>query len=239
MGAGAAGAAKHRDAAGAIEQLRQGVEVLIIRPDDRFARGDPLRRLGVGGLERNITRDHHDRDTAIGNRPPDRLLEDPRHLVGVGYEFDVVAAFPEQNFRMRGLKIGTADFRARDVCRDREDGYPAAMAVEEPVDQMEIPGPAAPRADRQLTGQMRLGPGRKRRGFLVPHMDPLNFFLPAQGVGEAVQRVADHAIDATNADGMESLGHQLRNGLCHSICSCSHMENGLGRDFITSRSGWR
>jgi hypothetical protein len=58
-------------------------------------------------------------------------------------------------------------------------------------------------------------------------MHPLNFFLSAQGVGESVERVTDHAIDTAHPDGMERFGHEVSNGMRHSMCS-SDSRNTLG-----------
>ncbi len=48
------------------------------------------------------------------------------------------------------------------------------MAVEEPVDQVEVAGPTAAGADGQRAGEMRFGAGSEGRGFLVPHVDPVD-----------------------------------------------------------------
>jgi hypothetical protein len=81
---------------------------------------------------------------------------------------------------MGRLKIGAADLRARDVRRDRQHRHARPVAVEEAVDQVEITGTATARADRELSGEMRLGAGREGRGLLVAHVHPLDFLLPAQ-----------------------------------------------------------
>ena len=74
-------------------------------------------------------------------------------------------------------------------------GHARAVAVEQAVDEMQVARPAAARADRELAGQVGLGAGRESGGLLVPDMDPLDLALPAHRVGEAVQAVADEAVD--------------------------------------------
>ena len=74
-------------------------------------------------------------------------------------------------------------------------GHARAVTVEQTVDEVQIARPAAARADRELARQMRLGAGRERGDLLVPDMDPLDLALPADGVGQAVQAVADDAVD--------------------------------------------
>jgi hypothetical protein len=107
-----------------------------------------------------------------------------------------VAAILEQRFRVRCLKIVNADFRAGNMRRNGEDGNCATMAIEESIDEVEVSGSAAARTDGQLTGDMRCGTGSEGRAFLVAHMNPFNVLQAAQGVGEAVERISDHAVDA-------------------------------------------
>jgi hypothetical protein len=44
--------------------------------------------------------------------------------------------------------------------------------------EMQITRATTPRAHREITRQMRLGPRRKRRDFLMPDMYTLDFALP-------------------------------------------------------------
>jgi len=46
------------------------------------------------------------------------------------------------------------------------------MAVEQPVDEMQIARPAASRAYGELAGQVSFGPGGEGCGFLVPRVNP-------------------------------------------------------------------
>ena len=100
---------------------------------------------------------------------------------------------------MRFLEIAAADLGRRDVRGDREHRDARAVAVEQAIDEVQIARPAAARADGELAGQMRLGAGRERRDLLVPDMDPLDLALPAQRVGQAVEAIADDAIDPLDA----------------------------------------
>ena len=75
---------------------------------------------------------------------------------------------------MGRLEIIDADLGAGDVCRDREHRGPAAMAVEEPVDQMQVAGSATSGTDGQSTGQLRLRARRECRGLFVPDVDPVD-----------------------------------------------------------------
>src|ERR1700756_4914437 len=80
--------------------------------------------------------------------------------------------------------------------RDAEHRHARAVAIEEPVDQVQIAGSAATRAYRQLARQVRLGTGGERSGLLVAHMHPVDLSLPADRVRKPVEAVADDAVDA-------------------------------------------
>ena len=91
-----------------------------------------------------------------------------------------MAALLEQILRVRFLEIARADFRRRDLGGDCEHWQARAVAVEETVDEMQIAGPAAAGADRELTGEMGFAGGGKRRDLLVPDMNPFDLALLAQ-----------------------------------------------------------
>ena len=84
---------------------------------------------------------------------------------------DVRDEFPE-SIRSR--------FRCWNLRSDGEHRDPAAVAVIETVDQMQVARAAAPRAHRELLREMRFRARRKGGCLFVPHMDPLNLFLSAK-----------------------------------------------------------
>jgi hypothetical protein len=92
-------------------------------------------------------------------------------------------------------------------------GTRARAAIEEAVDEMQIAGSAAPRTDRELSGQVRLGAGGEGSGLLVSHMQPLDLALPADRVGEAVEAVADDTVDALDAGRGEGFDELISDGL--------------------------
>jgi hypothetical protein len=57
-------------------------------------------------------------------------------------------------------------------------------------------------------------------------MHPLNAFGPPQGVGEAIERVANDAIDSLDASIRQSLGHEICSSLAHWQVSTIAQENG-------------
>jgi len=83
-----------------------------------------------------------------------------------------------------------ANLLRRDVRRDGQHRHPAAVGVEQAVDQVQVARPATGCAHRQLPGQRGFRGGREPRGFLVPDMLPGDHAVPAQRIGEPVQRIA-------------------------------------------------
>src|SRR4051812_39431868 len=126
-----------------------------------------------------------------------------------------MAAFAEKVLRMRLLEVAGADFGRGDMRGDRQHRYARAMAVEEPVDEVQVAGSTAPGADRQAPGQLRLGARRERRDLLVADMDPCDFALPADCVRQAVQAVADDPVDPLDACRRERCGEL--------VCNCPHL----------------
>src|ERR1700693_3125094 len=86
------------------------------------------------------------------------------------------------------------------------------MAVEQPVDEVQIAGPAAASTNGEFTGQVRFGAGREGCDLLVPDVNPLDLALSSQRVGEAVEAIADNAIDPLDA--------RCSQGLCELIGYC-------------------
>ncbi len=83
------------------------------------------------------------------------------------------------------------------------------MAVIETVDQMQIARTATPRAHRELLREVRFRARRKRGCLFMPHMDPLNLFLPAKRVRDSVEGIAWKAVDPLDARCSQSIHHQV------------------------------
>ena len=99
---------------------------------------------------------------------------------------------------MRLLEVLRADLGARDVRGDRQHRHPAALRVEETVDQMQVARAAAACADRQLSGQRGIGGRRERGRLLVTDVLPSDFTGAPDRVGEAVEAVAGQAVDTAH-----------------------------------------
>ena len=80
---------------------------------------------------------------------------------------------------------------------------------------MQVARAAAAGADRELTGQMRLGAGGESGNLFVAEVQPGDPTVAAQRVGEAVQAVADDAVNALYPGGGEGLDHLVGNSCGH------------------------
>ena len=98
---------------------------------------------------------------------------------------------------------------------------PRAVAVEQAVDEVQIAGAAAPGADGDLARQMRFCARREGCDFFVPDMNPFDFALAAKRVSQAVQAIADNAINSLDARYGKNLRELVRDGFDHiSSPSC-------------------
>ena len=204
----------------AVEQRREPVEIVSRGRHDRRGRQQPVelrRRRIAGGLQRDVAGQHQHRHAALADGLADRDLEGARHLVGARDELAIVAAFLEQQLRVRLLKIAAADLGRWNLRGDAEHGHARAVTVEQTVDEVQVARPAAARADRELAGQVRLGAGRERGDLLVPDVHPLDLPLPADGVGQTVQAVADDTVDALDTCSGEGFRELVSHGLCHGV----------------------
>src|SRR5882757_2401950 len=114
-----------------------------------------------------------------------------------------MAAFLEKNFGMRCLEVIGPDLGRWDVRRNGQHRHARAMAIEQAIDEMQIARPAAAGADGELARQVRLGAGREGGYLLMADMDPFDPALAPNRVGQAVQAVADYAVDAFHTGGRE------------------------------------
>ncbi len=64
---------------------------------------------------------------------------------------------------------------------------------------MQVARSAAAGANGELTREMGFGASGERRDLLVPHVNPLDLALTAYGVRQAVQAVANNAVDPLDA----------------------------------------
>jgi hypothetical protein len=72
----------------------------------------------------------------------------------------------------------------------------APVSVEKAVDEVKVSGASGTRTGGKLPGELGLCSGRKRTGFFVTHMDPLNLAVQAQGIRNRIQAVAYDAVNS-------------------------------------------
>jgi hypothetical protein len=93
-----------------------------------------------------------------------------------------VTAFAKEFLRMRLLKGAKPDFGRRNMRGDGQYGHVVALAIEQPVDEVQIARSAASRTYGELPGHRRLGARGKGCRLFVARMDPLDLAEPPQAV---------------------------------------------------------
>src|ERR1700757_4582839 len=118
-------------------------------------------------LQRDIAGNGNDSNTALGDGSLHGNFEHARHLLGLRYQLAVMATLREEMLGISLLKISAANFFARNLSGNSEDGNAAALTVVKAINQMHVAGTATSGTNRQLASEMRLGAGSERRCFLV------------------------------------------------------------------------
>src|SRR2546422_589007 len=116
-----------------------------------------------------------------------------------------MAALRKELFGVGFLKIAAADFRAGNLRGDSEDGHTTAVTVVEAVDQVQITGATTAGADCQASAEMRVRARSKRRRLFMSHVNPLDIVPFAEGIRDAIERVARDAVDSLDASSSQSL----------------------------------
>ena len=209
---------RHR--AGRVQRRSRVHERGIAGPDHRRRRPDRDRLGSAARLVQERPARHHDhRDPAAGQRRAHRDLQDPRHLLGRADQLAVHAALAEQLLRMGLLEVLPADLLGRDVRGDGQHRDPAAVGVEQAVDQVQVARSAAGRAHRQFPGQRRLGGRRERGRLLVPDVLPGDRAVAAHRVGEPVQRIPGNPVYPLHARRPQRRYHHISHRGRHLVCS--------------------
>jgi len=86
------------------------------------------------------------------------------------------------------------------------------VTIEQPIDQVQIAWSAATRANSEFARQMGFGTRRKGGNLFVPDMHPLDLAVAANGVSNAVEAVADDAVDPLDTRRRESFGELISYG---------------------------
>jgi len=223
MSTRAARATQDRDPPTTVQQRCQLLEIALLGndhwPGRQEASGLWCRRVS-SGLQRDVARDHNHRDAAFADRLADRNFEHTGHLVCAGDQLAVVAALFEQCLRVGFLEISGADFGRRDLGSDGEHRHARSVTIEEAIYQMQIAGPAAAGTHGKFARQMRLSARRKGGDFLDPDMHPFDLALPPNGVGQAIQAVADDAVGPLDTGCRKGFHKLIGNRFCHLSLPC-------------------
>ena len=189
MGARAAGAGEDRHVLAAVEDTGGASEILLGR-DHRTGGGADGGHLGGDLLERHVTgQDEHGHPAPLDGRTH-RDPQQPRRLLGRRDMLHVDAALAEQFLRMGLLEVARPDLLRRDVRGQREDRDPGALGVEQAVDQVQVARATGAGADGEVPRQRGLRGGGERGRLLVPGDHPIHAVDLADGVSDAVERVA-------------------------------------------------
>jgi hypothetical protein len=111
------------------------------------------------------------------------------------------------------------------------------MTVEQSIDEVKIARTAASGADGQRAGELRLCAGRESRNLFMADMDPFDLALAPDRVGDAVEAIANDAIDTFHADRCQGLGELV----CHGFHSCTLSSKSTAfavQSLSTSTTAW-
>src|ERR1700679_1332625 len=216
MSSGAATSTEQRSSA-VIQESGKRIQFGIFRQDRRSRRPNRRReRRSLGyGHETHIPWQNDDRNTALRNRNPYGRLEHARQLVGTGYKLTEMAALLKQVLWVGLLEVVSSDLSDRDLRSNGEDRNPAALAVEQSVDQVQIPWTARAGANCQLTSQRGIGSGSEGGCLLVPRVHPGDVTASTQSFGQTVEAITDDAVDTFDPYLIQSIGNEISNFLIH------------------------
>jgi hypothetical protein len=199
------------------------------------ALGDEVRELGDVRVARSDLRpDHRERvaqqrlvhvhrgdvagqddhpDSALQDRGLHRELGDTGHLGRRGDVSQVPRAVEEDEVRPRLLEVASADLGAGDVRHDREHRRTVAVAVVQPVEEVQA---ARARGAEDGGGPARdLGVGTRGKGtgLFVAHVDEAQLPIgSADRVGDRVRRVTDDAVHVADASLEHDVDEMLGDG---------------------------
>src|SRR6202051_4218247 len=139
MSFGAARSGKNRRFLRVIQNSCQLQDFVVGRAHRRLWFCKVQARPSLDGIsEHDVTGPGYDRTAAPRDRGLYGNLKHARHLLRLRNQFAVVAALREKMFWVGLLKISAPAFIAWNLCRNGENRNTAAMAVIEPIDQMQV-----------------------------------------------------------------------------------------------------
>ena len=230
MRPGAARPGQDRHRAGVVQHLRGGRQRLLVRADDRRGGPDRIGSGPAGASARNTSPGTTTTATPPRASAARMAISSTRgSCSGTLTSSQYTLHSPNSSVRMGFLEVAAADLLARDMRRDGQHRHPAAVRVEQPVDQVQVARPAAARAHRQLPGQRRLRRRREPRGLLMPDVLPGELAVAAQRVGKPVQRIPRQPVNPAHAGCLQRCDHDLSYRGSHRLVL----------PFVPARGGWR
>ncbi len=225
-------AAVDDDLLGARHQLHRLRQRGIRGPADRPIGEDRVaQHLVLDLLGRDVARDDDHAHPALEDRRLERELRDAGHLAGRREQGAVVGAAREDGFGVGLLEVAAADLGAGDVGGDREDRCAVALAVVQPVDEVQASGARGSQHRGGTSGDLGVGTRGEGAGLLVADVDELDVGLvPAQRVDDRVRRVADDAVHLPDAGFDHLVDKNLRDGLRHHLLLCQVRVRRSARD---------
>src|SRR6266446_6388731 len=179
MGSGASRAAEDRDLFRSIQEFGKDIEFFVRWTNVGFrfvkANAGPL----DGIFQGYVPGQHNHGDATLRDCGLNGGFQDARHLVGVGDELAIMTALRKEMFGIGLLKISAPNLPTRNVCGNSEYWNTVALTIVKAINQMHIPGPAAPGTHCQCSRQMRFGSRSKSTHLFMSHMHPLKIFLYA------------------------------------------------------------
>ena len=198
------------------QQRRQLRELAVGRPQLGAAVGRRERAMGlqqrsvvVDLAQRDVAGDRQHRHAPPAQRRAHGDRQQPPDLRRLRHRFAKVTAVLEQDVGAGLLEIACAKLRAGNLGGDRQHRQAAAVAVVEAVYEVHVARPTAARAHRQLARHVRVRPRGERRHLLVTDANPFDRLRAAEGVGQRVQRIPDHAVDPPHLGGDQGVDDRL------------------------------
>lgn len=224
------GSGEDRDASGLVDRGGQRPHIRLGRHHRGRRGAHQPRRRALRAQRGDVAGQRHHRDARSRQGVRHGAVQYAGCLRGGAHQLRVRRALHEQPIGVGLLEVPAADLHGRDVRGDRQYRRTGAMGVVETVDQVQIAGSARSGAHREITGDLRVGGGRERRGLLVPHVDPVDA-APGDATGavhrvdDRVETVPDDAVDPSGP-GVDELRDELFGNGTHGHGRLPRLERG-------------
>src|SRR6266478_4363179 len=179
MGSGATRAAEDGDLFRSIQKFGKEVEFFIRWTNAGLLFVKTYTRPLDGIFQGYVPGQHNDGNSTLRDCRLNGGLQDARHLFGIGDQLAIMTALRKEIFGIRLLKVSATHLPTRNMCGNSEYWNTIALTIVKAIDQMHVPGPAAPGTHCQCSREMRFGSRSKSCHLFMPHMHPLKIVLYA------------------------------------------------------------